>query len=292
MYIVVVCEYNDNTALELIYKARSICPEAKISALCEDGCAYKNACGGFGASDIVSIDRREDDCAQAQRISVALEKMSPDAVLFPATIRGRFLSAWAGAKLETGLTADCTDLQLTEDGFLKQIRPAFGGNLTAEIVCKKRKPQMASVRPGVFPLPGSIAHAAAVQEARLEIPDSIQLLRKVAFHPSSSGVSLQSARVIVSGGKGIGSAKGFEKLERLAELLGGAVGASRSAVDAGWISYEHQIGQTGIIVHPELYIAVGIHGYVQHLVGMNASRTVVAINQDRNAPILDRKSVV
>ena len=227
----------------------------------------------------------EDDCQQAGRIARALELLAPDAALFPATVRGRFLSAWVAAELDTGLTADCTELAITEDGLLKQIRPAFGGNLTADILCKVRRPQLASVRPGVFPLPENLESGKQLPTRTLDILMGESLMQRTGFQPVDSGVSLQNARVIVAGGKGIGSKEGFDKLAELAQLLGGAVGATRSAVDAGWIGYEHQIGQTGVSVHPELYIAFGISGFVQHTVGMNSAKTVVAVNTDRNAPI-------
>jgi len=199
-------------------------------------------------------------------------------------VRGRFLSAWVAAKLKTGLTADCTQLALEENGLLRQIRPAFGGNLTAHILCREKRPQMASVRPGVFPLPPPSPqplfshHLLAVEEAPF-------FMQKAGFIPSESALSLQSAPVIVAGGKGIGSKKGFEKLFELAYLLGGAVGATRSAVDAGYIPYAHQIGQTGVTVRPRLYIALGISGLIQHTVGMNGADKVIAVNTDKSAPI-------
>ena len=283
MNIVIVCEAQGSTPLELTFKARSIAPEAHIIALCEgtDTRGYA-ACG---ADEIVFMGCVEDDCQQAGRIAQALEMLKPDSALFPATVRGRFLSAWVAAKLDTGLTADCTELAITPEGLLKQIRPAFGGNLTADILCKERRPQLASVRPGVFLLPESLESDRVLPSRTLEVETGEALMRSKSFQPVESGVSLQNAKVIVAGGKGIGSKEGFAKLAELAALLGGAVGATRSAVDAGWISYEHQIGQTGVAVHPELYIAFGISGFVQHTVGMNASGTVVAVNTDRNAPI-------
>lgn len=285
MNIVVVCENNGHAALELIHKARLMHAQAHITALCEDGFDAMQACGGCGADDIACVDFCEDDCMQAQRIAAALETLSPDVALFPATIRGRFISAWAAAKLQTGLTADCTDLQLDEDGLLRQVRPAFSGNIIAEILCRQHRPQMASVRPGVFPLPDALPERPPIHKRTIATPSPVPMLRRLSFTPADNRGNPQDARIIVAGGKGLGSAKGFHKLERLANLLGGELGASRSAVDAGWISYRHQIGQTGIAVHPELYIAVGIHGAIQHIVGMKAAKTVIAINSDRNAPI-------
>jgi len=280
--IVIIAEQQGNTALELTFKARTIAPEARIIVLCEEG--NEADFGSAGADEQLLIPALEDDCAQAERLADALAQIGPDAALFPATVRGRFLSAWAAARLDTGLTADCTELCITDDGLLKQIRPAFGGNLTAEILCRTHRPQLASVRPGVFPLPAKQPERILVQK-HISLADVKTYLQKIAFRPVQSEVSLQNAEVIVTGGKGVGSAKAFEKLEKLAGLLGGAVGATRSAVDAGWISYAHQIGQTGVNVQPRLYIAFGVSGFVQHTVGMNSSEIVVAVNTDRNAPI-------
>lgn len=282
MTIVIIAEQQGNTALELTFKARTIAPQARIIVLCEEG--NEADFGSAGADEQLLIPALEDDCAQAERLADALAQIGPDAALFPATVRGRFLSAWAAARLDTGLTADCTELCITDDGLLKQIRPAFGGNLTAEILCRTHRPQLASVRPGVFPLPAKQPERLLVQK-HISLADAKTYLQKIAFRPVQSEVSLQNAEVIVTGGKGVGSAKAFEKLEKLAGLLGGAVGATRSAVDAGWISYAHQIGQTGVNVQPRLYIAFGVSGFVQHTVGMNSSEIVVAVNTDRNAPI-------
>ena len=282
--IAVLCEGDGSAAAELLGKARQLTPSGRVLALSETEEPPLSAFASFGADEAAALGRLTDDCAQADRIADALRQLQPDAVLFPATIRGRFLSAWAAAKLHTGLTADCTALSLTETGLLKQVRPAFGGNLTAEILCKTARPQMASVRPGVFPEPAPLTgRTCALRPLKLAaIPERME---RLSFTPAESGVSLQGAPVIVTGGKGVGSKKGFENLEELATLLGGGVGATRSAVDAGWISYPHQIGQTGITVRPRLYLAFGVSGLVQHTVGMSSSGVVVAVNKDRNAPI-------
>lgn len=282
--IAVLCEGDGSAAAELLGKARQLTPSGRVLALSETEEPPLSAFASFGADEAAALGRLTDDCAQADRIADALRQLQPDAVLFPATIRGRFLSAWAAAKLHTGLTADCTALSLTETGLLKQVRPAFGGNLTAEILCKTARPQMASVRPGVFPEPAPLTGRTCTLRP-LKLAASPERMERLSFTPAESGVSLQGAPVIVTGGKGVGSKKGFEKLEELAALLGGGVGATRSAVDAGWISYPHQIGQTGITVRPRLYLAFGVSGLVQHTVGMSSSGVVVAVNKDRNAPI-------
>ena len=266
---------------ELIAKAKEF--SETILALCEDEASCPAAFRA-GADECVLLGHIADDCAQGDLAADAIRSLNADSVLFPATIRGRFLSGWAAAKLETGLTADCTSLGVTEDGLLLQSRPAFGGNLTADILCKTARPQMASVRPGVFPMPTLRADASG-PISRYEVTDPITYLKYAGFTPAENTVSLQEAKVVIAGGKGIGSKKGFEKLARLAQLLGGAVGATRSAVDAGYTTYAHQIGQTGQTVRPELYIGFGISGIVQHTVGMDSSKVVIAVNKDRHAPI-------
>ncbi len=276
MTIAVVCVAA--SAAELIGKARSLSDAAHVVALCE-----KESAPCAGEDEVLCIGRAADDCAQGTRIAEALRRLAPEIALFPATIRGRFLSAWAAAKLDTGLTADCTELSLTDDGLLKQVRPAFGGNLTAEIVCRTHRPQLASVRPGVFASPER--RECCADAKALTVADVPELLKPLRFTPVENGVPLQSARVIVTGGKGVGGKQGFAKLAELAGLLGGVVGATRSAVDAGWIDYAHQIGQTGVTVRPDLYLCFGVSGLIQHVVGMSAARTVIAVNTDRNAPI-------
>ena len=281
MKTVVYFEKDHLHGCELIAKAKEF--SETIIALCEDEASCPAAFGA-GADEAVVIGCIGDDCAQGDAAAEAIHSLNADSVLFPATIRGRFLSGWAAAKLETGLTADCTSLGVTENGLLLQSRPAFGGNLTADILCKTARPQMASVRPGVFPMPALKADASGPIR-RLTAESPIAYLSRLGFTPAENTVSLQEAKVVIAGGKGIGSKKGFEKLAELASLLGGAVGATRSAVDAGYTTYAHQIGQTGQTVRPELYIGFGISGIVQHTVGMDSSKIVIAVNKDRLAPI-------
>lgn len=284
MRIVVFCEGRGDAAGELLGKAQSLSPDGGVTALYEEHTDTR-CFAAMGAEEAVCLGPCADDCAQGDRIADALRQLAPDAVLFPATVRGRFLSAWAAARLDTGLTADCTGLSLTKDGMLKQTRTAYGGSLTAEILCRERRPQIASVRPNVFALPIQCETAGRPRETELKLEPVGALLERVAFTPVDDGLALQQAQVVVTGGKGLGGKQGFAKLFALAEFLHGAVGATRGAVDAGWIPYAHQIGQTGIAVRPRLYLAFGVSGLVQHIVGMNGSGTVVAVNTDRNAPI-------
>lgn len=214
-----------------------------------------------------------------------IEKERPEILLSGATSIGRSFIPKVAARLKTGLTADCTSLDL--DGrTLHQIRPAFGGNIMAVVICPYQRPQMATIRPKIFKKPfpekdrkGKIIHIPVAKDIPLRT-------RTIGFVKDiTSTINISDADVIIAGGRGLGDAKNFSLLEGLAEALGGAIGASRAAVDAGWISYPHQVGQTGRTVSPRLYIACGISGAVQHLVGMQSSDIIVAINKDPDAPI-------
>jgi electron transfer flavoprotein alpha subunit len=224
-------------------------------------------------------------------IAECVTKYKPEIFLLGATTMGRDLAARLAIRVGAGLTADCTGLEIDpEKKILRQTRPAFGGNILATIIAPNNRPQMSTVRPRVF-------KKLKVQSAKLKTQDNV-----VRFKPTinpedlvvkllaiikdeSVKVDLQEAEIIVSGGRGLGEAKNFKLIEELAGALGGAVGASRATVDAGWISAHHQVGQTGKTVAPKLYIACGISGKIQHLAGMQGSDTIVAINKDPDAPI-------
>ena len=217
-----------------------------------------------------------------------IKKHKPEVVLCGATFIGRSLAPRVATKLMTGLTADCTGLDIDpERKILLQTRPALGGNILATIISPNFRPQMATIRHKVFPeRQAEPAHKGTVIReifdlsllvSRTKILDIVEEIR--------STVNLSEADVIVSGGRGVGGAEHFKVLEDLAKVLGGAVGASRAAVDAGWLPYSHQIGQTGRTVAPKIYFACGISGQVQHTVGMQSSKTIVAINKDPAAPI-------
>ncbi len=218
-----------------------------------------------------------------------MREYKPEIVLAGATTTGRSFMSGVAIKLYTGLTADCTGLEIGEDGLLHQTRPAYGGNIMATILCPYTRPQMATVRHKVFPT------SAKRCDGEAEI---IRLTPKPALFGSRSKfidfvetigerVNLVDADIIISGGRGLGGPEGFEIVRDLAEELGAAVGASRAAVDAGWIPYAHQVGQTGRTVCPKIYIACGISGAVQHQVGMKSADVIIAINKDPNAPIFD-----
>jgi len=219
-----------------------------------------------------------------------IREQKPEVVLAGATAIGRSVIPYVATAIGAGLTADCTRLEIREeDGMLLQTRPAFGGNIMATIECPQTRPQMATVRPKVMapaePDPSRTGEVIAVQIAPHLLQSKIEVLETVVN--TEDQVNIQEFETLVAGGRGLDSAKGFELIRELAGELGGAVAASRAAVDSGWIPYPHQVGQTGKTVSPKLYIACGISGAVQHAVGMQSAEIVVAINRDQNAPIFD-----
>jgi len=224
----------------------------------------------------------------AAAVATLARKFRPEIILAGATYAGRAFIPRVAAALRTGLTADCTAFAIDrEKRLLLQTRPAFGGNIMATIITPRTFPQMATARPGVFkPRPLAATPEAAVIPVDASFLDSDRRSRFLAtVSEFKERVHLSAAQVIVAGGRGLKEAGNFGLLEELADLLGGAVGASRAAVDAGWIDYAHQIGQTGKTVGPKIYIACGISGATQHLVGMQSSDFIVAINKDPQAPI-------
>lgn len=218
-----------------------------------------------------------------------IKEEKPEIVLMGATNIGRSFASRVAAKIYTGLTADCTALEIdTETRNLMQTRPAFGGNIMATILTPRHRPQMATVRHKVF-------KEAKVQEGRTgevinKTVDAQKVINRTKFigffKDQSADVNISDADIIVSGGRGLGNPEGFKLIKELADLLGGAVGASRAAVDADWIPYSHQVGQTGRTVAPKIYIACGISGQIQHMVGMSSSDTIIAINKDKDCPMM------
>jgi len=221
--------------------------------------------------------------------SLLVRKYRPELVLAGATTTGRDFASALATELETGLTADCTELDIDpERGLLVQTRPAFGGNIMATILCPHRRPQMATVRPKVMQMPKPVdTKGGEVIRETFDLNEDQILTKIINFIPSTETVNLADAQIIVSGGRGLGAAANFRLIEDLAHVLGAAVGASRAAVDAGWISYPHQVGQTGRTVRPRVYFACGISGAIQHQAGMKTSEVIVAINKDPDAPIFD-----
>jgi electron transfer flavoprotein alpha subunit len=235
------------------------------------------------------VFRQFNDEPYANLLTLLIEEHKPEIVLAGATAIGRSFFPRVAARVRTGLTADCTSLEIDgENGSFLQVRPAFGGNIMATILCPRSRPQMATVRPRVMKRgtydkdkKGEVIHVEADGlSSRTKVIETVKETTEVT-------VNLHEAEVIVSGGRGLGDAKGFKLLGELAEVLGGALGASRAAVDEGWIPYRHQVGQTGKTVCPKIYIACGISGAVQHLVGMQSSDIIIAINKNPEAPIFN-----
>lgn len=254
---------------------------------------HLDALYAYGADVIVAVDdarmRAFNDELECHVLERLVEKYRPEIVLCAATSRGRALIPRLASRIHTGLTADCTGLAIDPDsGNLLQTRPAFGGNIMATIKCTDHRPQMATVRPKVMPMPspepgrtGRLIRESILASDTLNIKE---ILRSVGRQEST--VNLSDARIIVAGGRAMKGPDGFRLLEAFAKQLGGAVGASRSAVDNGWIAYPHQIGQTGATVQADVYIACGISGQIQHLVGMQSCKTIVAIDIDDTTPMM------
>ena len=232
----------------------------------------------------------------AKSIADLVKERRPEIVLFGATMLGRDLAPRVASILRCGLTADCTDLRIGDyidprtkqeyKNILYQIRPAFGGNIIATIVSPDHRPQMATVREGVFPMgEADDSRTGEVVNVRPALTQDEMIAKVIERVKAERKVNLKGAQVIVSGGAGVGSAENFKLIGQLAEALGGVVGASRAAVDGGYVDHDHQVGQTGTTVRPKLYIACGISGQVQHRAGMQDSGTIVAINNDPDAPI-------
>ena len=229
--------------------------------------------------------------AYTAALATLISRHQPNILLYGATHRGRDLAPAVAANLGLGLTADCTGLSIDpQDKLLLQTRPAFGGNLMADIICPNTRPQMATVRSHVMkslePQPG---RTCDVIREDIEVnPRSIttEILEEISS-TTGGAKKVEEASIVVSGGRGLGSEKGFQLVKDLAEALGGAVGCSRGAVEAGWMPKTRQVGQSGKTVSPELYIAIGISGCIQHVVGMRSSRVIIAINNDPDAPILE-----
>ncbi len=304
----VFAEQEDGTlhdvALELCGKAReladtlgvgtaAVLPGAGVRPLAERLIAH-------GADRVYVVD--DDRLGHYQTGSYAdvfcqlIEKHQPQIVIYGATPTGRDLAPRVASAVRAGLTADCTDLQISDvtdpktktehENLLLQIRPAFGGNIVATIVNFDRWPQMATVREGVMPLrDADEGRSGTVVEEQIELDPATLALKLIERHVETRTVDLKGARTIVAGGGGIGSKENFDLLKELAGAIGGAVGASRAAVDGGLIGHEYQIGQTGTTVRPALYIAVGISGAIQHRAGMEDSAKIIAINTDPDAPI-------
>ena len=250
-----------------------------------------------GADQIIVVDdevyKKYTTDAYTIAVCELMKKYAPLSAMLGATNNGRDLGPRINARLDTGLVADCTalDVDTLEDGstIVAWTRPAFGGNLMATIKCPDHTPQMGTVRPGVFKRELVGGNAEIIREEVKVSPDQIRTqVLEILADMSDNKVDLEGAEIIVSGGRGVGGADGFNIIRELAKELKAEVGASRAAVDSGWIPYAHQVGQTGKTVSPKLYIACGISGAIQHLAGISGADCVVAVNKDPEAPIFNR----
>ncbi len=265
--------------------AMLLCDKDMVDGFAKEAIAYGAEKVYVKESPLLKVYRTDPFVRAATEL---IKKYKPEIVLFGATTQGRDFAGAVATTLETGLTADCTGLDIDpETKYLRQTRPAFGGNIMATILdYPNYRPQMATVRPKVFPMPNrDDSRKGEIICEPLEMKEDEVRTKILEFIKGSEAVNLADAEIIVSGGRGVGGPEGFKPIRELAELLGGAVGASRAAVDSGWISYEHQVGQTGRTVRPKIYIACGISGSIQHQAGMKTSDVIVAINKDPEAPI-------
>jgi electron transfer flavoprotein alpha subunit len=281
-------------AFELLGEARRLAASGQTVSAVLFGCDLNSASQqliSYGADRVFSADSPAlaayNDELYADLLAQLAASRRPEIVLIGATGNGRSLAPRVASRLDTGLTADCTELAIEPDSsLLLQTRPAFGGNLMATIICPHHRPQMATVRPGVMKaLTPDYQRCGEVINVALNEPTQLRTRVLSVWRSRDSEATLTEADVVVAVGKGIGSRNNVQLAKQLAERLGGVLGATRAAVEAGWVSYHQQIGQTGKTVSPRLYIACGISGAVQHLAGISSADTIVAINQDPEAPI-------
>lgn len=301
MSVMVFIEQRDSeiqkVSLELLGKGRELSGKLsdKLTAVLL-GNNVKNLCEeiiAYGADEVICVDDKNLKMYTTNNYAKALcdviEKKKPEIVLIGATTIGRDLAPRVSATLKTGLTADCTSLEIDDEtkGLL-MTRPAFGGNIMATIVCPDHRPQMSTVRPGVMQkLPKDNSKAGTIEHFNVKFEDdkSVEVLKYVKENVKK--VNIEDANILISAGRGIGSKENMNKLYELADLLGAEVSASRAVVDSGWVDKARQVGQTGKTVRPDLYIACGISGAIQHLAGMEESEFIIAINKNNEAPIFE-----
>jgi electron transfer flavoprotein alpha subunit len=291
-------------SLELLGKARDLARQlrAQVAGIMAGDALEPAAAQAlqYGADTVYVLRspllRNYTTCAYAQVLCGLVAEQKPAIFLMAATPQGRDLAPRIASSLRVGLTADCTDLQIgsfvdpktkeSRSNILLQIRPAWGGNIIATIVNPDTRPQMATVREGILKLPQPNPDARGeIITREITLPESAVRTAVLRQELTGHTVNLKAAKIIVAGGAGLGSRESFNLIRQLAHLLGAEIGATRAAVDAGYIGHDHQVGQTGITVRPKLYIACGISGAVQHLAGMDESQKIVAINTDAGAPV-------
>jgi electron transfer flavoprotein alpha subunit len=277
-------------SLELLTKANELSQKlsAKVVAVYIDKDDLDDTISKYGADKIVHLYNKDLQFYDSQIYTNALYNLikddRPHILLIGATSVGRDLAPRLAAKLNTGLTADCTQLDLDEDGLLLQTRPAFGGNIMATIICPEHIPQMATVRPGIFEAK-KLEKIPEIEKIEFELEKDCTTKTLEIMEKNSLLKDITESDVIVAGGRGLSKKEGFDLLRDLAKELNGTIAASRAAVEAGWAPQEIQVGQTGKTVKPKIYIACGISGAIQHIAGMKDSKCIIAINKDKNAPI-------
>ena len=283
---------------ELISEATKLAAELKekVVAVLIGGPDIKKQAAGLGDNGADSVlviagDVYKDYITEpyTQAMCEVIKKCEPSIVLYGASAIGRDLAPRVAARIHTGLTADCTKLEIgTEENGTKllwQTRPAFGGNVMATIKCEKYRPQMSTVRPGVMKVIWDAKKTPEIKDFPVTYKDDGKVKLVKVAKSEKKIADITKAKILVSGGRGIGSKEYFKTLKELADLLGGEVSSSRANVDAGWIEKERQVGQTGKTVRPDLYLALGISGAIQHLAGMEGSALVISVNKGENAPI-------
>ena len=286
-----------NVGLELLGKARELADalNEKVYAMLlgHDLTTQAQECIAYGADTVLRVDAPELATyvtePYAQAIYQIIRDNKPSIVLIGAPTIGRDLGPRLSARVETGLTADCTGLEISEERDLLMTRPAFGGNLMATIICKEHRPQMSTVRPGVMRMGQRDENRkGTIEDVKINFDKSkfrVRVLETVK--QTKNLVDITEAHVLISGGRGVGNAEGFDMLRAMANTIGAEVSASRAMVDAGVLGHERQVGQTGKTVRPDLYFAMGISGAIQHLAGMEESEYIIAINKDKFAPIFN-----
>ena len=296
----------DAIALELLGKANDLAADlgTDVTAVLigSDVKGLVDELAEYGADKVIVVDDPELKEYRTEPYTHALASVineyKPDILLVGATAIGRDLGPRVSARVATGLTADCTVLEIGEfkargdkeprQGQLLMTRPAFGGNTIATIACPNHRPQMATVRSGVMQkaiYDGKAKEEVVYPDVTKYVPEIDYVVKVIDRHVEAAQNNLKGAPIVVAGGYGVGSKEGFDLLFKLAKELHGEVGASRAAVDAGWVDHDRQIGQTGVTVHPKVYIACGISGQIQHIAGMQDSGIIISINNDPDAPI-------
>lgn len=289
-------------ALELLGRGRGLADERNVplyaALLGHQVQSMSDTLIAHGADVVLTVDdpqlaeyRTAPFC---RALTGVIRDVKPEIVLIGATIIGRDLAPRTANRLRTGLTADCTELAIeASSGLLLQTRPAFGGNVMATIVCPNHRPQMSTVRPGVMkPMAADALRKGEIRPVKIGLKDiDLKVIVRETVRSAARHVDLSEARIIVAGGRGVGGAQQFGAIRELAAELGAEIGASRAAVESGWIGHDHQVGQTGKSVSPKLYIACGISGAIQHLAGISGADFVVAVNRDELAPIMKAADV-